>query len=286
MSMPEPDKQTKAQARKTSPSSRPAAGFTLLELITAVAIVAVLAGLLSAALNQAKGRAHQITCLNNLRQFQMAWTLYAEDNEDFLAHNFSEPSLDEARFGRRNAPGSWVTGNPKEDLETGGPDQSIANLRKGTLYSYLKTPTVYRCPSGAGAGGQTRGMRSYSMSTYMNGDALPTESRVKVSLAEVQSQPASEVFVFIEEHVESPWIGSFLVAPAGRAALSASAATSRFASVPGPWHNGGSDLSFADGHVEFWRWSSLGKKHPGGAGVQARAESDDVRRLQNAIPSP
>lgn len=265
-------------------SIRARGGFTLIELLAAVAIVGILAALLSTALNQAKGRAHQITCLSNLRQFQTAWILYAEDNEDYLALNFSEPTTNEAKYGRRNTQGSWVTGNPKEDLELGNPERSAENIRRGSLFSYMKSPAVYRCPSGDGVNGETRGMRSYAISAYMNGDAVAADSRVKVSLSEVQSQPASDMFVFIEEHVESPWAGSFVVMPGGKVGLS-SATAGRFASVPGAWHAGGSDLSFADGHVEYWRWASFGQKRSIKSASLAKSESDDVRRLQGAIPA-
>src|SRR5437867_12210175 len=96
------------QSRKVHAALR---GFTLLELLAVIAIVAVLAALLSTALNQTKARAHQISCLNNLRQLQNAWILYADDNEDTLPLNRSMPSANEKLFGWRNTPDSWVGGN-------------------------------------------------------------------------------------------------------------------------------------------------------------------------------
>src|SRR4030095_10158560 len=56
-------------------------GFTLLELLAVIAIVAILVALLTTALNQTKARAHQIACLNNLRQLQLAWLEYANEND-------------------------------------------------------------------------------------------------------------------------------------------------------------------------------------------------------------
>ncbi|MBM3837186.1 MAG: prepilin-type N-terminal cleavage/methylation domain-containing protein [Verrucomicrobia bacterium] len=86
---------------------KPSAGFTLIELLVVIAIIAILAGLLLPAMSQAKSKAHSIACANNLRQLQLAFQLYTDDNNHRMPLN-----KEGAPFGYwQSVDGSWVVGN-------------------------------------------------------------------------------------------------------------------------------------------------------------------------------
>lgn len=58
--------------------------FTLIELLAIMATLVILAGLFLPAMTRATNKAHSLLCLNNLKQLQLGWKVYAEDNDEKL----------------------------------------------------------------------------------------------------------------------------------------------------------------------------------------------------------
>lgn len=71
--------------------------FTLIELLTVISVIAILAGLLLPALNKARETARSIQCMSNLRTFGMAASMYADSSAGyFVPLRCTYPGLEDA----------------------------------------------------------------------------------------------------------------------------------------------------------------------------------------------
>jgi prepilin-type N-terminal cleavage/methylation domain-containing protein len=250
-------------------------GFTLIELLVVIAIIAILAAMLLPALAKAKEKARQISCLNNLKQWGLAQTLYVDDNNGTYpickmpngtpgtgaGYDEKKPKFIDLTgvefydntIGANNGHDVWFNALPplvnqkplyKYGLTANGPSE------------FLKQKSIFACPTAmskgydssvAGSSGQipfNYGMNSKGTDPIANG-------KLKASMIH---NPSAFV-MFSDERTrpdESPY-GPGLDPTSANAQLvcTPESYTTRFSAK----HSAGGNITFSDGHAGYFKYT-------------------------------
>ena len=263
---------------------RPVTGFTLIELLVVIAIIAILAAMLLPALAKAKAKAQQISCLNNLKQWGLADTMYVDENNQFFPYaryqspaatadqdnptwvdiaayhyNLSSPIGDDVWF---NALPHYVSSKPLYEWALGS-NRGLFN----------QTASIYTCPTanvqplntkdtdpnyGDLAAG-TRPLFGYGMNSKATANETQAAGSAGIQVKTTMVLHPSAFVMFSDTRnriAETPYypFTDPQTAPTGDNVFKLATPqsyTTRFSSR----HSQGGQIAFSDGHAAFYKYS-------------------------------
>lgn len=238
--------------------------FTLIELLVVIAVIAVLMAILMPALQRAREQGRRAVCLGHLKQFGLAWVMYADENDQLIVNSCTVANT-EGHDDQKEP--CWLYFRPEYDTVA-----RIEGIQTGALWPYVGQLKIYKCPTGI------RGeVNTYAIVDAMNG-----------AMSSIPGVPA-ELYVKNKSLIKRPGERMVFVDEGRTTTQSWTIFYDRESwwDPPPTRHGQGTNFTFADGHAEYWKWQDVrtvkvARQEGDWQSLVAASDNADIQRVQRA----
>jgi len=158
--------------------------FTLVELLVVIGIIALLISILLPALSRAKEQGNRVACASNQRQIIAAIYMYGQDWKQKLP--FSNWRSQEGTASTQFRGPGWLYDSQNGDI-------TLAGMKNGAMWKYLKQESVYRCPFDLGP--YTKGP-AYALSSYGINGAINSFGKAPVPFYSTTKFKSTDIIIW------------------------------------------------------------------------------------------